>query len=106
MKMDITQYVNAQFLILIPVIYLIGMFIKSANFYNNRFIPLTLGVTGIVLGILLALLNQVYSDIQLNVFNGAMQGLFCAGMAVFGNEVYSQMKNYINEKKEDQNANN
>lgn len=44
-----TEYIQPELLILIPVLYLIGYAIKKTSLISSRFIPLILGVIGIIL---------------------------------------------------------
>ena len=48
----IKQFVKPELLILIPVLYFLGVMIKNTLFIKDKFIPLTLGIVGIILSII------------------------------------------------------
>lgn len=78
--MDIMNFIVDQSLILIPVLYVIGMFLKN-SVIDNKNIPLILLGVGVVLSMLMTGLN-VQSFIQ---------GVLVAGAAVFTNQVIKQL---------------
>lgn len=80
--MDVITYINEQALILIPVLYILGMFIKSSK-VPDRFIPITLLFIGIILTMLL-----LGFTIQ-----ALFQGILVSGAAVFTNQLFKQMNN-------------
>lgn len=78
--MDFMNYIVDQALILIPVLYIIGNFLKN-SIINNRYIPLTLLVISVILSMLM---------IGFTV-EGFIQGVLVAGAAVFSNEFIKQI---------------
>lgn len=82
MNMDITEYVKEEALVIIYVLYILGAFLKQADFLNNKFIPIVLVFMGIVMALGLLGLS----------FGSAVQGVLCAGGAVLTNEVITQAK--------------
>ena len=77
----IENFINEYALILIPVIYLLGIFIKTTVFIADRFIPIVLLCIAIVL------------SIALNGFNvdSVIQAILCSGVAVYFNQLYKQL---------------
>lgn len=69
---------------LVVVLYIIGMMIKNANTINDKYIPLILGAVGIVLSI-----PFNFSD---GIINAIIKGILCAGMSVYGNQIYKQLE--------------
>ena len=49
--MDVIKYISDQALILVPVLYILGMFFKVSKF-PDKFIPISLLFIGIVLSML------------------------------------------------------
>lgn len=101
--MDFSNLIMKEYLILIPFIYIIGMFLKTFNFHDNRLIPTTLAVIGIMTGMLISVAQDNPNKELMDLINGMIQGVFCAGMAVFGNQVLKCVKDYTdnnNDKKE------
>lgn len=78
--MDFQNYILDQALILIPVVYILGLFLKKSRVIKNKYIPLILLFFGIALSLLL---------IGLNV-QGIIQGILVSGTAVFANQIIKQ----------------
>ena len=68
---ELTQYIKADFAVLVAVLYCIGRGLKAIQRFPNQFIPLALTFCGIGLAL----------------FEGVVQGVLCAGMSVYLNEV-------------------
>lgn len=79
--MEITNYVIDQALVLIPVLYVVGMFLKS-SLIPDRFIPITILTLGAVLAVFLMGFNV----------NAVIQGILVSGCAVFVNQLLKQSK--------------
>ena len=80
--MEFMEYITENALILIPVLYVIGMFLKALEFIKDKYIPCILLVIGIVFSIAL---------IGLNV-NAVIQGILVSGATVLGNQLIKQYK--------------
>ena len=46
--MDIMSYVRPELLVVVVVLYFLGMWLKQAAFIKNKYIPLILGIVGIL----------------------------------------------------------
>ena len=78
--MEFAQYITQNALILIPVLYLIGMFIKNTEKVSDKYIPIILlfvGVAGAV-GIM-----GVNAD-------SVIQGVLVTGATVYTNQLIKQ----------------
>jgi len=78
--MEFAQYITQNALILIPVLYLIGMFIKNTEKVSDKYIPIILlfvGVAGAV-GIM-----------GVNV-DSVIQGVLVTGATVYTNQLIKQ----------------
>lgn len=86
---DITEYIRDGYVILIPVLYIIGRFIKQSEKINDKYIPLILMGVGMVFGICISLVckDTVFSAI----INGTVQGILTAGAAVLSDQVVKQL---------------
>ena len=80
--MEFMEYITENALILIPVLYVIGMFLKALEFIKDKYIPCILLVIGIAFSIAL---------IGLNV-NAVIQGILVSGATVLGNQLIKQYK--------------
>lgn len=84
--MDFTSYLIDKMLILIPVLYIIGMMIKSTPKVKDWLIPwLLLG-----LGLIGAVAIGITSGIPL--VDAIIQGILVAGVTVFTNQLIVQTK--------------
>lgn len=85
------EYIVQDFLILVPVLYVLGLFLKGTPKVPNWLIPWIIGVLGVALGFGIGGFNV----------NAAIQGILAAAAAVYGNQLWKQVVNGINEHKED-----
>ena len=76
------KYITDNCLISIPVLYAVGIVIKNTGIIKNKYIPLALLFAGIVMCIV----------ITRSITNGVIQGTLCAGTAVFGNQMFKQLR--------------
>lgn len=78
--MELAQYITQNALILIPVLYVLGMVIKSTEKVNDKYIPTVLLVAGILgaIGIMGVSANSV------------VQGILVAGTTVYTNQLIKQ----------------
>lgn len=90
--MDLLQYVRAELLILIPVLYLIGMALKKSKL-KDSLIPFVLGIISITLCALWIMANSMIlslADLATAVFSAVSQGILVAGASVYANQLYKQ----------------
>lgn len=89
----IKNFIKPELLILIPVLYFVGMAIKNTLVIKDKFIPVILGLAGILLSVLWVLATADFyttKDIFMAIFIAITQGLLCAGGAVYINQTYKQ----------------
>lgn len=92
--MNYQDYIRPELLVLIPVLYLIGAWIKKSEL-DDKFIPLILGVFGVcVATVFLLALEPInsFQDVLTAVGSGITQGILCAGASVYANQIYKQSK--------------
>ena len=92
--MDITEYIDTNLFITVPVLYVLGMMIKKSPL-SDRFIPLILGAVGILLALTYKLSGDVQNGIggiASTVFSGITQGILCAACSVYANNIFKQLK--------------
>jgi hypothetical protein len=80
MLMDLMSYIVNQAYILIPVLYIIGVFLKRIPNLKDWLIPWILLGLGMIGGFFL-------SGMQIG---GILQGVLVTGVTVFANQVYKQ----------------
>lgn len=81
--MDFVQYITQNALILIPVLYILGTFLKNTTSIQDWLIPWILTALGIIGGLFL---------VEFNI-NGIIQGILVAGVTVLGNQLLKQTLN-------------
>lgn len=82
-------------LVLVPVLNLMGAGLKHTQVFENRHIPLALGLLGVVLALLWVLGANPPQSLQgalSALFMAVVQGVLCAGCAVYANQLYKQEK--------------
>lgn len=90
--MNYQEYIKAELLILIPVMYFIGIGLKKSKL-PDKWIPLTLGGISVVLasiwvfatGDILNVKEAAYA-----LFTAVTQGVLVAGAGVYANQIYIQ----------------
>jgi len=83
------EFIKPEMLILIPVLYAIGTFLKSTLLIKDKFIPLFLGVLGIILAVVWVLATESMATMQdglMAAFVAITQGILCAGASVYINQ--------------------
>ncbi|MDU4327288.1 MAG: phage holin family protein [Clostridium celatum] len=80
--MDFMNYITENALILIPVLYVLGMFLKALEFIKDKYIPCIILLLGIAFSVAI---------IGFNV-DAIIQGVLVAGATVLGNQLIKQYK--------------
>ena len=85
---DLNNYIKPELLILVPVLIVIGKFIKD-SVIDNKHIPLILACVSVVLscGYLCVISG---GNIAYALITGVIQGILLAGTAVYGNQIFKQ----------------
>ena len=92
--MDCQNYIKAELLILVPVLYLIGAGLKKSAF-PDRFIPLALGAAGIIMSALWVLSDTNIGGVKdalAAAFAALTQGVLAAGASVYANQLCVQAR--------------
>ena len=90
--MNYQDYIKTELLILVPVLYLIGMGLKKSKL-PDKWIPLLLGATAIILSAIWIVSTECVSNIQefaIALFTAITQGILVAGVSVYANQLYIQ----------------
>ena len=86
-----TEYIQPELMILIPVLYLIGMGLKKSNVISDKYIPIILGVIGVLLSALYFGVEEIACNGE-SIFTAITQGILCAGASTYANQIYKQVK--------------
>lgn len=90
----IKEFIKPEFVLLIPVLYIIGAGLK-VMIVPDKWIPLILGCTGILICAIYVLATTAidgWQSILLGIFTAIVQGILCAGASVYFNQVIKQAK--------------
>lgn len=93
--MNYMDYVKPELLVLVPVLYFVGLGVKRNPAVKDWLIPYIVGACGIVLAILWVLATSdigTYKDVSMAVFVALTQGVLCAGLSVYANQLVKQAK--------------
>lgn len=85
---EIQQFIKPELLILIPVLFFVGVAAKKSEYVGDKHIPIILGMFGIILSCLYVCGTEGFSI--LGVFTALTQGILCAGMSVYVNQIIKQ----------------
>ena len=86
--MDYASYIKPELTIVIAMLYVLGLFIKQTKKINDKYIPLTLGIVGVILCFIYVVSVEGFTGI--GTFTSLTQGILCAGAAVYVNQLIKQ----------------
>ena len=89
------EFIRPELLVLIPVLYFIGVALKSAQAFADKHIPLALGAVGVALAALWVVATSTIASPQdgaLAVFTAIVQGVLVAGASVYIDQLIKQAK--------------
>ena len=92
---NLINYIKPELLIVAVLLYGLGAILKKTKLKDN-FIPIILGVVGMVIGITYCSVIEGFNFSSLGV--GSIQGLLCATASNYVNQVIKQMKKLGDEK--------
>ena len=90
----VMNYIKAELVILIPVMYLIGIGLKKSNM-PDKWIPAVLGLVSIILSAIWIISTsdiQSIKNVGYAFFMSITQGVLTAGTSVYINQLYVQLK--------------
>ncbi len=93
--MDITNYIENELYIIVPVLYVIGIIFKKTEAIDDRWIPILLGVMGILLATGYKWANYLPTnpaEYVAIIYAGITQGILCAAASVYANNILKQIK--------------
>ena len=85
---DILNFIKPEILILIPVLIIIGLALKKAKYITDWTIPFILGFMGILFSVLILGFQEGFKGPV--ILDGILQGILCAGMAVYVHQLTIQ----------------
>lgn len=85
------ESIQPELLLIVPVLWVLGRLLKEASFLRNRWIPLILGIIGMLLAVCRTA-GEAETLALSDIFTALTQGLLCAGAAVYGHQLVKQTK--------------
>lgn len=79
------EYILQDFLVLVPVLYVLGLALKGTPRVRDWLIPWVLTILGMMIGFGIGGFN----------ITSAIQGVIAAAVAVYGNQLFKQLLNGI-----------
>lgn len=89
------EYIKPELLILAIVLYFIGMALKDVEVIKDKYIPIILGMLGIIISsIYIIATSQIngYKEVLTVIFTAIVQGILVAGASVYINQIVKQAK--------------
>ena len=90
---QVMNYIKPELIVVAVALYFIGMWLKQAAFIKNKYIPLVLGIVGVLLCAIWVLATCTLStgqDVALAIFTAIVQGILVAGLSTYVNQVIKQ----------------
>ena len=89
------EYIKPELLVLVLVLYLVGLGLKKTEKVNDKYIPLILGLLGIVISSIYVVATSSitgYQSVLMMIFTALVQGILVAGASDYINQVVKQTK--------------
>ena len=89
----LTQYIKPELIIVAIALYFVGMWIKGTESIKDKWIPLILGITGIVICAVWVLSNTpigTWQDLLMAIFTSIIQGILVAALSTYVNQLIKQ----------------
>lgn len=91
---ELLKYIKPELIVVSVVLYFIGIAIKNAEFIKDKYIPIILGIIGIVLSLVWVLSTSDlsgYQDVLMAAFTSIVQGVLVAGLSTYVNQMIKQL---------------
>lgn len=90
----IMNYVKPELIVVAVVLYFIGVALKTAETFADKFIPLVLGVVGIVIASVYVVGTSDMGsgkDVAMAIFTAITQGVLVAGLSTYVHQMIKQL---------------
>lgn len=87
------EYIKPELIVVAIVLYFVGMGIKNTELIKDKYIPVTLGVLGVIISAIYIIATSTisgYQEVLTVIFTAIVQGILVAGTAVYVNQVIKQ----------------
>lgn len=90
---QILSYVKPELLVVVVVLYFIGVMIKKSENISDKFIPMILGILGVLICSLYVFATSTVSgsqEVAMALFTAITQGVIVAGLSNYVNQLIKQ----------------
>ena len=87
------NYVKPELIVVAVILYFLGMWLKQASFIKDKYIPLFLGLIGIIFCGIWVLSTSQFDNTQSifdGIFSAITQGILVAGLSTYVNQIIKQ----------------
>lgn len=87
------EYIKPELLVVAIVLYFVGMAIKNTELIKDEYIPLILGVLGMIISAIYVVATSTitgYQEVLMAIFTSIVQGILVAGASVYVNQLIKQ----------------
>ena len=89
----LTNYIKPELIIVAIALYFVGIWIKNTEYIKDKWIPLILGITGIVICAIWVLANTpigTWQELLMAIFTAIIQGILVAALSTYVNQLIKQ----------------
>ena len=87
------EYIKPELLVVALVLYFVGMGIKNTELIKDKYIPIILGVLGVIISAIYIVATSSingYQEVLIVIFTAIVQGILVAGASVYVNQLIKQ----------------
>lgn len=87
------SYIKPELIIVSIALYFVGIWIKNTEYIKDKWIPLILGITGIVICAIWVLANTpigTWQELLMAIFTSIIQGIMVAALSTYVNQLIKQ----------------
>ena len=87
------SYIKPELIIVAIALYFVGMWIKGTESIKDKWIPLILGIAGIVICAVWVLANTpigTWQELLMAIFTSIIQGILVAALSTYVNQLIKQ----------------
>ena len=87
------SYIKPELTIVPIALYFVGIWIKNTEYIKDKWIPLILGITGIVICAISVLANTpsgTWQELLMAIFTSIIQGIMVSALSTYVNQLIKQ----------------
>ena len=87
------EYIKPELIVVAIVLYFVGMGIKNTELIKDKYIPIILGILGVIISAIYIIATSTisgYQQVLTVIFTSVVQGILVAGASVYVNQLIKQ----------------